>query len=62
VSGSEEPRLEVVQHRLRIADQAPPRPVAHEVEHVAVPLGASVEPVAVNDPGTHGGGGPGRGR
>jgi hypothetical protein len=26
VSGYEEPRLEVVQHRLRIADEAPPRP------------------------------------
>jgi hypothetical protein len=26
VSGYEEPRFEVIQHRLRIADQAPPRP------------------------------------
>ena len=34
---------------------SPAAAVAHEVEHVAVPLGASVEPVAVNDPGTHGG-------
>jgi hypothetical protein len=61
VSGYEELRLEVVQHRLRIATK-PRRGLAHEVEHVAVRLGASMEPVAVNDPGTHRGGGSGRGR
>jgi hypothetical protein len=55
VSGYEELRLGIVQ-------RSPAAAVAHEVEHVAVPLGASVEPVAVNDPGTHRGGGPGRGR
>ncbi|MGZ5326597.1 MAG: SDR family NAD(P)-dependent oxidoreductase, partial [Solirubrobacterales bacterium] len=43
VSGYEEPKLEVVQHRLRVADQGPAATVSREPEEVAVPLGAPVE-------------------
>ncbi len=46
VSGYEDPKLEVVQHRLRVADQGPAAAVTHEPEHVAVPLGAPLDPPA----------------
>ncbi len=46
VSGYEDPKLEVVQHRLRVADQGPAVAVTHEPEHVAVPLGAPLDPPA----------------
>ncbi len=43
VSGYEEPKLEVVQHRLRVADQGAAATVSREPEELAVPLGAPVE-------------------
>jgi acyl transferase domain-containing protein/NAD(P)-dependent dehydrogenase (short-subunit alcohol dehydrogenase family)/acyl carrier protein len=44
VSGQDEPRLEVAQHRLRVVDQGPTAAsVTREPEHIAVPLGAPVE-------------------
>src|SRR5271166_6154052 len=46
VSGYEEPVLEVVQHRLRVADQGPSAAVTVEPERSAAPAGAPVEPSA----------------
>ena len=46
VSGYEEPALEVVQHRLRVADQGPSAAVTVEPERSAAPAGAPVEPSA----------------
>ncbi len=43
VSGYEEPKLEVVLHRLRVADQGPAATVSQEPEEIAVPLGAPVD-------------------
>ena len=44
MTGYEEPKLELVTHRLRVADQGPAAAVTRHTEHVAVPLGAPVEP------------------
>jgi Beta-ketoacyl synthase, C-terminal domain len=50
VTGYDDPRLEVVQHRLRVADQGAAAAVVIEPEHVAVPLGAPLDEPAVAEP------------
>ena len=54
-SGYEEPRLEVVQHRLRIADQAPPRPSRTRLSTSRCRSERRWSRSRSTTPGTHGG-------